>query len=155
MPVGHWLTAGFSETAVFTVEAEGTELNYQWQYSKNGTYWYNSGMEGSMTPSLVVEGLAKRNGQQYRCVIIDSEDNKIISDAAILTVQEKETAVAITKQPENQIVKEGETAYFVIETEGEELTYQWQYSANGQYWFNSGMAGANTDTLEAMEEVKE
>ena len=75
------------ETAVFTVDATGENIQYQWQYSNNGgSTWNNSGMAGNKTASLNVVATAARNGQMYRC-ILTNEYGSIISDAATLTVK--------------------------------------------------------------------
>jgi hypothetical protein len=74
------------ETAVFTVEAEGVALTYQWQYY-TGTKWVNSGMTGADTAALSVPATIARNGQQYRCVITDGGGIKTESEAAVLTVK--------------------------------------------------------------------
>ena len=42
--------------------------------------------------------------------------------------------VAITTQPENASVKDGETATFTVAAAGDNLSYQWQYSTNGSIW---------------------
>jgi hypothetical protein len=74
------------ETAVFTVEASGANLQYRWQYSNNGgELWVNSGSTGYNTKSLHVGLAAYRNGQMYRCVITN-EYGSVISDAATLIV---------------------------------------------------------------------
>ena len=80
-------TGAVGTTAVFTVEATGDDLTYQWQYSNNGgETWVNSSATGAKTGSISVAALAYRNGQMYRC-IITNEYGSVISDAATLTVQ--------------------------------------------------------------------
>ena len=137
-------TAGKGSNAVFTIKAEGDGLIYQWQYSTSGKYWFDSGMEGAATASLTVPVIEKRNGQQYRCVVKDANGNEVISEVAVLTLGE---AFQIVVQPESQTVVVGETATFTVEAEGDGLSYQWQYSKNGIYWFDSGMEGADTKSL--------
>ena len=79
-------TASVGETAQFTVSATGAGLTYQWQFCKGGK-WENSGMTGSKTATISVPATAARNGQQYRCIITDANGNKVISNAAKLTVK--------------------------------------------------------------------
>lgn len=65
----------------------GSSLKYQWQYKSAGSTTWNSSTEsGVKTASLTVEGLAKKNGQQCRCVIKDGSGKKVRSNAAKLTV---------------------------------------------------------------------
>ena len=62
--------ANSGEDAVFTVEAIGEDLTYQWQFSNDGgKSWGNSGAEGANTPSLTIRMAKYRNGQMYRCVV--------------------------------------------------------------------------------------
>ena len=134
------------ETATFTVEASGSGLSYQWQYKNTGTSaWKNSGMTGAKTASLKVEGTTARNGQQYRCVILDETGNQITSEVAMLTVTK---VLAIIAQPEDKTVAEGEVAVFDVNAQGIGLSYQWQYKTTGSnVWKNSGMTGAKTASL--------
>ena len=75
------------ETAVFTVEAAGENIQYQWQYSNDGGIkWSDSGSTGNKTASLQVGLAAYRNGQLYRCMLTN-EYGSIISDAATLIVK--------------------------------------------------------------------
>lgn len=74
------------ETAVFTVEVNGEVQTYQWQYSTNGKYWFDSGMPGANTAALQVVALAKRNGQQYRYIITDAYGNTVTSATVTLTI---------------------------------------------------------------------
>ena len=143
------VTGKLGETAVFTVEAEGDGVNYQWQYCNNGSStWKNSSMTGSTTNSIEVKITKGRIGQKYRCILKDSRDNKLVSEEAqIMLAEEKE--LAITKQPESVTGKIGETATFTVEAEGEGVTYQWQYCNSGSSaWKNSSMAGSTTNSIE-------
>lgn len=80
------VTAKAGEMAVFTVEATGKDLHYQWQFSNtNGATWGNSSSEGANTATLSVSMQAYRNGQMYRCVITN-ETGKVISKTAVMTL---------------------------------------------------------------------
>ncbi len=132
--------------AVFKVEANGSNLSYQWQFKAAGANtWTNSGMTGSKTNSITVQGTAARNGYQYRCVITDGNGNKVTSNGATLNVV---PAVTITSQPASQNVTKGANAVFKVTATGNKLSYQWQFrtSASGT-WKNSGMTGATTDSI--------
>ncbi len=137
-------TAVAGTEAIFTVEAIGEGLTYQWQYTKNGTNWYYTGMTGATTAQLTVAATVARNGYQYRCVITDDYGTTVTTEAAALTVTEKEIT---TSGPEDQVAADG-IAVFTVNVEGEGLTYRWQYQrADGTKWFDTTMEGYNTNTL--------
>jgi len=79
------VTAAAGSVATFAVSADNA-LNYQWQYSKNGTTWAKTSMTGANTDTLSVEVVAARNGYQYRCVITGGDGVVVYSDVATLTV---------------------------------------------------------------------
>jgi len=79
-------------------------------------------------------------------VVKDANGYIITTEYAFLHV----TAAQITAQPESVTAAVGSKAVFAVETEGEVVSYQWQYSKNGgNAWYNSSAAtqGYNTDTL--------
>ena len=134
------------DTAVFTVEASGSGLTYQWQHkSANSSLWTNSLLSGARSSTISVQAGVLTNGSQYRCVIKDANGQRVTSDAATLTIV---TAPKITVQPENVTVTAGSEAQFRVVAEGGGLSCQWQYSAdNGATWNNSKSATGKTDTL--------
>ena len=137
-------TVSVGKDAVFTVQAQGSGLKYQWQYSSNGTKWYNSGLEGYNTAEQTVKGYTYRNNQMYRCVITDADGNQVITEKAKLIIGTTESIV-IEAQPSDQNVIAGEDAVFEVQATGEGLTYQWQYSSNGTKWYNSTLFGFDTN----------
>ena len=143
------VTGKLGETAVFTVEAEGDGVTYQWQYCNNGSStWKNSSMMGSTTNSIEVKITKGRIGQKYRCILQDSRDNKLVSEEAQIMLAE-EKKLAVTRQPESVTGKIGETAVFTVGAEGDGVTYQWQYCNSGSNsWKNSSMTGADTNSIE-------
>ena len=132
----------------FSVVAEGADLKYQWQTSKDGgSTWVNSGMTGYKTNTLSVSAIGDRNGYQFRCVISDSNGGSVTSNAATLTI-EASSDTQITSQPEDVTAAAGSTVTFSITATGDGLKYQWQTSKDGGVmWVNSFMTGYNTDTL--------
>ena len=143
------VTASVGGEAVFSVTASGTSLKYQWQYSKNGTAWYNVGtsISGSRTAAMSFTAVKKYNGYFYRCKITDGAGNTVLSAAAKLTVST--ASVKITAQPQNVSVKSGREAAFSVAATGSALTYQWQYSTDGSMWKNvgTGIKSAKTEEL--------
>lgn len=130
------------DKATFTVVATGTNLTYQWQTNKNGT-WADSSLTGAKTSSLSIDLTAARNGYKFRCIIKDSKGNTLTSNVATLTVTQ---GVAITKDPENASGPVNGKATFKVVTSGEGLKYQWQVN-KGNGWADSSMTGSKTDTL--------
>lgn len=134
------------EKAVFSVEAVGEGITYQWQYQNIGSaVWKDSSQNGCNSSSLLIEITEGRSGQKYRCVVTDKNGNTVISDSAQITV---EVELAIISQPEDYTGKVGDMAVFTVEAAGNGLTYQWQYQNVGTtQWKNSSQAGYNTNTL--------
>ena len=70
-PAGQTLCAG--NIATFTVGAGGTgPLNYQWQYSPDGSTWYGltaSAGVGVFSPVFSFPAQASQNGYQYRVMV--------------------------------------------------------------------------------------
>ena len=129
-------------TATFSVEAEGDELKYQWQYYSKGT-WKNSGAAGNKTPQISVDVTSSRDGMKFRCVVTDKYGNEVISDAAVIYAR---TILEISKQPEDFTGPVGSKATFSIAAKGDGLKYQWQYYSGGT-WKNSGTAGNKTPQI--------
>mgnify|MGYP000010613865 FL=1 len=140
------------ETAVLTVEAEGKDLNYQWEYcNANSNTWRTSTMIGSQTASISVPVAKWRDGQKYRCVITDGYGNQVISDTATVTIGAAVTAPVIETQPVSVTAAKGDTVLFEVTLKagtGEGATYQWEYcNANSNTWRTSSMGGNQTNNL--------
>lgn len=130
--------------AAFKVVAEGAGITYQWQYN-NGSGWKNSNSSGYNTDSMRIKITEARNGQQYRCIIMDKYNNEVISDSAAINVTQPK-AVSIESHPADVTGEAGETAKFTVTATGDGLTYQWKYN-NGSGWKDSSSSGYNTATL--------
>ena len=132
------------ECAIFTVEAEGSNVSYYWTYRKNSedSWHYCSG--DCKSASLSITASEQNNGYQYRCLVSSAGDT-IFSDSATLAVL---SSVKITKQPASQSVKDGETAKFSVKADGSSLKYQWQYrSSSTASWSNCTASGNQTATV--------
>ena len=131
-PVDVYSVSG--ETVSYTVEATGTGLTYQWQYSLDGgKKWLTSTGWTSATCSF--KGAENYSGRQFRCVVKDASGNSVTSAAAkyICGVQ-----LSIKSQPKDVTAKAGETVSYTVEAAGTGLTYQWQYSLDGgKKWLTS------------------
>ena len=129
--------------AVFTVEAEGEDLTYQWEYRTSATgSWKITTQTGNKTASLTIPATVARNGYQYRCVITDGAGNKIESDAATLSV------FGIKTQPKSVAANVGNTVKFTVSAIGDGLSYQWQWRKNdASSWASTTVTGNKTDTI--------
>lgn len=129
-----------NEIAEFSIKAEGTGLQYQWEYSTDGSTW--ASIPGNSTDaSIRLTVTDVRNGWKVRCVITDANGYFVVSDVATLTMK---PPIVITTQPESQEILKGEIAAFVVKAEGTGLKYQWQYRINGNAWSN--IPGNSTDS---------
>lgn len=73
--------------AVFTVEATGDGLTYQWQHhTATGSTWMNTSSTGSTTDTMTIKAQAYRVGYRYRCMIADSSGAVVYSDIAVLQI---------------------------------------------------------------------
>ena len=134
------------EKATFDVFAEGIDVGYQWQVSKDGgSTWENCTGFTSDFMTYSFTATASCNGWQYRCVMT-SYENTVVSDTVTLTVTAETAAPVITEQPAAQNVIEGERAAFTVVATGDDLSYQWQVNKTGT-WNNCTSAGNNTATF--------
>lgn len=77
---------------------------------------------------------------------IFSTDSLTISDSVYGTTP-IEDPLEITKQPQDVVAEDGENVILSIETNKDDTTYQWQWSADGKSWENCDSEGFNTDTF--------
>ena len=133
-------SAKLGASASFRVQASGSGLSYQWQYSlNNGNNW--TSWNGKTAATLQVTGKNDNNGCLYRCKV-SSRGGSVLSEAARLVVTDAKPAILV--QPTAASVTEGGTAVFRVVCAGSQLQYQWQYSADsGTNWSNlSGKTSA-------------
>ena len=67
---------------------------------------------------------------QVYCLIKDTKDHSVSSNAVTLTIAEHGGPI-ITQQPESQTIKLGDELTVSVAAEGENLTYQWYYMKKG------------------------
>ena len=121
------------DNASFSVTANGSALNYQWQLSTdNGVTYFN--LTGATSASLNLSGVnLAMNANRYRVIINGTCTVDLTSAAAILSVN---TPVSIVTQPISNAVCEGSSKSFSVAAAGTTLTYQWQVSVNGSAFVN-------------------
>ena len=115
--------------AVFTVNASGTGVNYQWQVSTGGPFTDITGATGA---SYTVTGVTAANsGNQYQVVLTNSTCTvPSFSTPATLTVNE---LPAVTTQPAAVTICAGSNTTFTSAATGTNIAYQWQVSTGGPF----------------------
>ena len=79
-------------------------------------------------------------------MITDAQGNSVTSNGAKLTIGAS-SAIAITQQPANASAPVNAYVTFMVKASGTNLSYQWQFTADGKNWSNTKMTGYNTNTL--------
>ena len=74
------IEAEIGQSITFEVIATGV-VTYNWQYSRNGSQWYNSPATGHDTSKLILEVTASRQRMQYRCVLTGNDGNELTTDS--------------------------------------------------------------------------
>lgn len=141
------------DTAEFIVEAEGSNLMYQWYYSADaGDTWIEA---DSQSASVGVTLNEENYGRLYRCEITDRYGIAAHSEYAVLGLASSD--IIITEQPESIFGEEIQTGSFHVTAEAENLTYQWLYSSDfGETWSPWPEEDGSTDTIsiELTEDIK-
>ncbi|MBN2669946.1 MAG: immunoglobulin domain-containing protein, partial [Bacteroidales bacterium] len=110
-PVGTTLCEG--EAYTLSVSATGSNLNYQWQL--DGT---NIGTNNS---DYVISSATISSAGAYVC-IVSGDCGSVTSSSVDVLVN---LATAISTQPTDQTICEGEDVSFTVVASGVNLTYQW------------------------------
>lgn len=121
------------ERVTFAVQAAGTSLRYQWQYSVDeGRTWADSDVSYGRMHSDTFTAGTDLNGRLIRCVVTN-DLGRAVSASARLTVA-KPSAPAVSRQPQAVVCAPGDSASFSVQASGGALSYQWQYSVDGAVW---------------------
>ena len=141
-------------TATFTVAASGDRVTYQWQRSTNdGETWSN--ISGGTSTTLSVPIQASLNGYLYRCIAKDymghiatSQAGKLTVTSGLSTISEFEPEFTVINEPDDYYGRPGDIATFIVEAEGENLSYNWLCRAPGASNFEClTSSDATTNTL--------
>ena len=136
------------ERAIFTATATGAQGNieYQWQYSKDGgDTWTNT----TKAAKLNIVASEARYTYIFRCMV-SAENGTVISSNVKMA-----PPFTIKISPENKKAGIGSRALFTANVTGATGTikYQWQYSKNsGKSWIN--MSGKTAESLNAVASEK-
>ena len=116
-------------TAVFTVQASGTNLSYQWEVSKDGgKSWSNTTFDGGNNNTFQFKTKKEYSGLMYRCVIKNDLDT-VISNSVKLTVQANQ---ASTPTPVSTPAPTPDLSGVVEDTWSGECTYSYNNENGGQ-----------------------
>ena len=128
----------------FSIEAEGQNLAYQWQYRKDqNSSWIVD--TSAITDTYESIATIEKNGYQYRC-LISNQSLTVYSDIVTLTICSPPT---ITQHPQSISVTEGNNATFTINVSGSSINYQWQFSSdNGTTW--NDIRNSNSSSFNAI-----
>lgn len=120
------------DTASFSADWTGDVYLFVWQQrADDSSKWEDISGAYDGTYS-VANTTVDMDGYQFRCLVMLQNDVQIPSDVATLTVRVK---TAITTQPVDANVIEGDAATFTVEATGSgDLSYRWQQSADGTAW---------------------
>ncbi len=149
-PENYYGTTG--STATFTVAASGDRVTYQWQCSTDdGETWSN--ISGGTSTTLNVPIQASVNGNLYRCIAKDymghaatSQAGKLTVTSAVSTLSEFDPEFTLINEPDDYYGRPGDTATFIVEAEGANLSYQWLCRAPGSRNFEY-LTGETSPTL--------
>ena len=127
-------TGAVNSTAKFVIAAEGEGLTYQWQYSDDGKVWDASTLKTAVYSAKLT---AAKSGRMVRCVVTDQYGNSVTTVSAMMRI-----ALTITAQPADYVGAVNSTAKFTVKASGAGLSYQWEYSDDGETWLLSSLKSA-------------
>jgi gliding motility-associated-like protein len=128
-----------NNSAGFSVQAMGTNLQYQWQVN-TGSGWTD--VTGETDADLTISSSAlNMNGHQYRVVINTDGCPPVLSSEADLSVDQ---LPFFTLEPNSQIVCAENEVSFLATAGGTNLVYQWQVNT-GSGW--QDLPGESTPSL--------
>jgi len=138
-------------SAIFSVNATGTALSYQWQVYTGAGYvnLNNTTVYGGTTTNIlsITNANVSLNGNQYRCVVSGTCTPFVNSLAVVLVVN---SLPSVILQPVNSTICAGSNTSFDITASGTGINYQWQINTGSGFnnLFNSTVYnGATTNTL--------
>ena len=134
-------TACVGSNATFTVVATGANLTYQWQISTDGCITFNDIVLATSSTYTVTGVTNGMNGFSYRVVVTNACGTVTSPSCTTLTVG---NAAAITGQPVNTTVCEGQNAVFTVTGTGTISSYQWQVNTGTGF---TDIPGATSATL--------
>ena len=129
--------------AIFSVQAVGDNVQYQWQMSSDGGITFND-ISGATSASITINNVGiSMNNYLIRVLLSNTCSASVLSPTAILTVNAQ---ASIVSSPVNQSSCPGNTVTFSAEATGPDLIYQWQVSTDNGLTFTD-ISGATTSSV--------
>lgn len=137
--------------ASYTIAADGTDLDYQWQVNDGSGFTdiNDGGMySGTSTDALNLTNVPySMNMYEYRCIVSGKCSPDVTSDAVLLEVQ---LTTEVLSNIKADTFCENGSDFIAINTQGVGLSYKWQLDDGTGYTdlTNGGtFSGVNTDIL--------
>ncbi len=135
------LTNNAETVATFSVQANGTSLQYEW-FKDNSPLTDGGAIAGCTTATLIISDVQQADGGSYHVRVFNSAGT-VESSAATLTVIDPPV---LTLHPISQIKNAGQSVTFSAAASGTDVSFQW--SKNGNVLVSGGnVSGATTATL--------
>jgi hypothetical protein len=112
------LVACAATAAVFSVTASGSDLNYQW--NKDG-----KPIAGATASTLTIGSVSAASAGTYTATVSNACGIAVSSKPADLAIS-SETAITVTRSPQNATVNAGQPVTFSVSASGSNLHYQWR-----------------------------
>lgn len=91
--------AAEGDSVLLHVEASGSGISYQWQWTKDGKTWNNCTSSGCRTDTFRFVMKASLAGRSYRCIITNQYGMQLLSDSALISLQ----PVVIPEDPTEEL----------------------------------------------------
>lgn len=152
------VTVNSGDTASFSVGAYGVNLRYRWYYRASHDDGWRLWAEQTGSCAEVTADMTW-NGREVRCVVYDAYGQSAVSREVTVTVRDtpmpvnnialpgnRDDALRILSQPENAVVRLGETPTVSAEVSGSDLHWQWYFrKTSAQPWCR--MAGEHASSV--------
>ena len=130
------------KTVKFSTASSRSNCTFQWYYlAPDSEEWQVCSGSSAKTATYSFTAKASMDGYWFCCVITDEYGSEFSCNSALLTII---PAPKITKQPEDAMVKSGQTITATVEAEGENLTYTWYYAKKGSSTYTKSSITTNT-----------
>ena len=122
------------------ISAEFSSLSY-------GRWTFTPLLKGTSTVDGEANSGAEYGGTEEQLVPYTQNTSCIITFVTSDAYKVTDTGLTILIQPESQTVTLNNYATFRVVVAGDDLKYQWQWRNAYNNWANSGMVGADTNTI--------
>ena len=129
--------------ASFHIDVQGSgTVSYQWQFKLDGSNNWNTPSQASAkTADYSFKLRPSYDNMQVRCIVADEYGFEVTSETRNVNV------FALTSQPTDAVVADGQTVSFDVAATGQGLTYQWYFKRPNASWRKVTAAGYNKSSL--------